>query len=228
MPSPPPDACDDDQQPLTLTPQLIVRAYLAGAFPMADSRSGPVQWYSPDPRAVIPITPGDPLGSFRVRRSLRKQVRNSPYTLTRDRAFADVIAQCAVPRENDGGETWISPEVAQVFTALHQLGYAHSVEVWHEGELVGGVYGLALGGAFFGESMFSRKPYASQLSLVYLVEHLRSRGYRLFDVQFVNPHLKQFGVVEIRRASYMRRLEEAAALPVTWDKGNASDSKPTA
>ncbi|MEM9420585.1 MAG: leucyl/phenylalanyl-tRNA--protein transferase [Planctomycetota bacterium] len=214
--SEPADPPDDPGETDSLTPELIVRAYLAGAFPMAEGRAGAVQWYSPDPRAVIPITDNDPLGEFHVRRSLAKRVRNAGYTVTRDQAFAQVITRCAQPRTNDEGDTWISPEVAQVFTDLHQLGYAHSVECWDDGELIGGVYGLALGGAFFGESMFSRKPYASQVSLVHLVEHLRARGYTLFDVQFVNPHLVQFGVVEVRRAQYLRLLGDAVALPVSW------------
>ncbi|XAL99456.1 leucyl/phenylalanyl-tRNA--protein transferase [Phycisphaeraceae bacterium D3-23] len=226
MPTPDPTEPDDAEEAEALTPGLIVRAYLAGAFPMADGRSGPVQWYSPDPRAVIPIAEGDPLGAFRVRRSLAKRVRTTKFVLTQDHAFAEVIAACALPRANDDGETWISPAVAEVFADLHRLGYAHSAECWDNGELVGGIYGLALGGAFFGESMFSRKPYASQIALVHLVEHLRKRGYTLFDVQFVNPHLEQFGVVEIRRTHYIRLLEAAVEGDVTWRDDQPRASNP--
>lgn len=197
-------------------PELLARAYRAGAFPMADSITGEVGWYSPDPRAVQPFVEGDPLGTFRVRRSLAKRVRNAGYTVTRSTAFAQVIAACAKPRPKEP-ETWISPGLMQSYILLHERGLAHSVECWHDGQLVGGLYGVALGGAFFGESMFSRVPDASQVALVHLVEHLRSRGYTLLDVQFVNPHIEQFGVVEVRRAHYLRLLEDAVALPVTWD-----------
>jgi len=197
-------------------PELLVEAYLAGAFPMADSTTGEVGWYSPDPRAVQPFADGDPLGAFHVRRSLAKRVRNAGYTVTRSAAFAEVVAACAQPRPKEP-ETWISPALMQSYILLHQHGLAQSVECWQGGQLVGGLYGVALGGAFFGESMFSRMPDASQVALVHLVDHLRSRGYTLLDVQFVNPHIEQFGVVEIRRAHYLRLLGDAVALPVTWE-----------
>ena len=205
-----------------LSPQRLVGAYLAGAFPMADSRSGAIEWYSPDPRAVFAIAPNDPLGHFHIRRSLAKRVRNLGYTVTRDRAFAATIDGCAQPRPAED-ESWISPAIQTAFIKLHHLGLAHSVECWHDDQLIGGVYGLALGGAFFGESMFSTKPYASQLCLVHLVKHLQTRGYTLFDVQFVNPHLEQFGVVEIRRPHYLRLLQAAVELPVTWDDGDVNN-----
>lgn len=201
--------------PERITPELLVRAYLAGAFPMAEGRSGRVSWYSPEPRAVMPFVEGDPLGAFHVRKSLAKNVRRAAFDMTQDRAFAEVIAGCAEPRVDDA-DTWISPAIVSAFTELHRHGLAHSVEAWDGARLVGGIYGLALGGAFFGESMFSRRPNASQVCLVHLVEHLRSRGYTLFDVQFVNPHLEQFGVVEVRRERYMQMLAEAVALPVAW------------
>jgi len=209
----PESSADVDAAP---PPELLARAYLAGAFPMADSATGEIGWYSPDPRAVQPFVAGDPLGSFRVRRSLAKRVRNAGYTVTRSTGFAEVIAACAQPRPQEP-ETWISPALRDSYVQLHELGHAQSVEAWHEGQLVGGLYGVVLGGAFFGESMFSRMPDASQVCLVHLVEHLRSRGFTLLDVQFVNPHIEQFGVVEIRRDHYLALLEAAVELPVTWE-----------
>lgn len=198
------------QEPLT--PELVVRAYAAGAFPMAcDRDSAQVDWYSPDPRAVLPLDNG-----FRVRRSLAKRVRNAGFRVSRDEAFVEVIDACAQPREDDP-QTWINPAIREVFVQLHDLGVAHSVEAWRDGVLVGGLYGMVLGGAFFGESMFSRCADASQVCLVRLVEHLRSRAFSLLDVQFVNPHLEQFGIVELPRAEYLRRLDTALAQPATWD-----------
>lgn len=214
MPPTPEQADDDAGQQDVLTPELLVRAYLAGAFPMAEGRSGRVSWYCPDPRAIQPFVHDDPMGTFHIRRSLAKRVRQGRFEVTHDRAFAEVIAGCAAPRAED--DTWISPEIQSAFIALHHHGLAHSVEAWDGDQLVGGIYGLALGGAFFGESMYSRRPYASQVCLVHLVEHLRTRGYTLFDVQFVNPHIEQFGVVEVRHEQYMRLLTEAVALPVSW------------
>lgn len=195
---------------------LLVQAYLAGCFPMADPDTGQVGWYSPDPRAIQPFTEGDPLGTFNVRRSLAKRVRNAGYRITRDRAFAEVLAACAEPRPGEP-DTWISPGLTRSYQSLHDHGIAHSVEAWHGDTLVGGLYGVAIGGAFFGESMFSRMPDASQVCLVHLVEHLREQGYTLLDVQFVNPHLAQFGIVEVRREHYLHLLANAASLPVTWE-----------
>ncbi len=203
-----------------LSPELLVRAYCAGAFPMARQRDGQggIDWFSPDPRAILPLDDG-----FKVRRSLAKRVRQQPFKITHNLCFTRVIAACAEPRA-DSEETWISGEIVAAFTALHRVGLAHSIEAWEggpqHGELVGGLYGVALGAAFFGESMFSRRPNASQLCLVNLVDHLRLRGYTLLDVQFVNPHLEQFGVTEIPRAQYMRRLRAALARETQWD-GNA-------
>ena len=199
-------------------PGLLVRAYLAGAFPMADAETGEVHWYSPDPRGVLPFTQDDPLGEFRVRRSLAKRVRHGGFEVTIDRAFSEVIRACAKPRPEEP-ETWISEGLIASYNALHEGGIGHSVEAWHGGELVGGLYGLSLGGAFFGESMFSRRPDASQVCLVHLVDHLRARGFTLLDVQLTNPHLLQFGVVEIPRSRYLQLLEAAVTQPVTWHSG---------
>lgn len=203
---------------MKLTPELILKAYCQGLFPMADGLDGEIGWYSPDPRAIQPFVQGDPLGSFHLRRSLARQVRRQPFEITTDRCFAQVIHACAtVPRGDDNG-TWISPEIESLYTALHRHGFAHSVEAWDDdGQLVGGIYGPAIGGAFFGESMFSVKPYASQLCYVWLIDHLRRQGYTLFDVQFVNPHLEQFGVVEVPRDDYLTLLDAAIELDVSWD-----------
>ncbi len=213
-----------------LTPQLVVQAYCAGAFPMADGRDGPLRWYSPDPRAVLPI---DEQG-LRVSQSLRRRVNSGRYAVTMDRAFDRVIHACAEPRERDP-DTWISQPIIDVYGELHRGGLAHSVEAWLPGDsspapecsdsaevdpkqdrLVGGLYGVALGGAFFGESMFHRSADASKVCLVALVEHLRQRGFSLLDVQFSNPHLEQFAVVEISRQAYLRRLEAALESGARW------------
>ncbi len=197
-----------------LTPELVVRAYCMGAFPMADGRDGPVGWYSPDPRAVIPLSED----GFKVPRSLRRRVRSGAYRVTMDRAFERVIRACAEPRPSQA-DTWINEEVVEVYSQLHHAGLAHSVEAWSvddETELVGGLYGVALNGAYFGESMFHRATDASKVCLVELVDHLRSRGFGLLDVQFVNPHLEQFGVQEVPRDDYLERLERALELDVHW------------
>lgn len=210
-----------------LTSELVVRAYCAGAFPMAERRNGPVRWYSPDPRAVIPLTePG-----FQVPRSLRRRVRSGCYRVTMDRAFGEVIRACAEPRSN-ADETWISRPIIEVYNQLHEAGLAHSVEAWltdappRDGDapdtrtasdtLVGGLYGVVLGGAFFGESMFHRATDASKVCLVALVDHLRRCGFELLDVQFINPHLEQFGVTEIPRSEYMERLDHALRSGAQW------------
>jgi len=177
---------------------------------MAEHRRGAVQWVSPDPRAILP------LNRFRVRRSLAKRVRQRPFRITRDAAFHDVIRACAETRE-ERPETWINDQIIDTFDQLHEHGYAHSVEAFEDDRVIGGLYGVACGGAFFGESMFSRRTDASKICLVHLVEHMRNRGYVLLDVQFNNPHLQQFGVEEISRDAYLRRLHEALRLPVTWE-----------
>ncbi|MEM7576270.1 MAG: leucyl/phenylalanyl-tRNA--protein transferase [Planctomycetota bacterium] len=197
-----------------LTADTLLHAYGAGLFPMARGRNSErIDWYCPDPRAVLPLDDG-----FRVRRSLAKRVRNAGFEFAFDRVFRDVIEQCARPRD-DSSDTWISPGIVRVYDELYTRGYAHSVEAHRNGRLVGGLYGVSLGGAFFGESMFSREKDASQACLVKLVEHLRRRGYALLDTQFVNPHLEQFGIQTVPRVEYLRRLAEAIDLPVTWNDG---------
>lgn len=195
-----------------LTPELLVHAYTLGAFPMANPRrGGRIDWYSPNPRAIIPL---DGQG-FTVRRSLQKVVRGGRFELKADSDFASVIRACAEPRDDDE-MTWINRSIIEAYEGLHASGLAHSVEAWRDGQLCGGLYGVSLGGAFFGESMFSRESYASQVCLVWLVERLRRHAFTLLDVQFVNPHLTQFGVMEVPRDEYLRQLEGALAYDCTF------------
>lgn len=201
---------------MRLEPELVLQAYSVGAFPMARSRRGPIEWYRPDPRAILPLDE-----RFRVRRSLRQAVRSGRFEVRRDTAFEEVIRACAQPRPTSR-ETWISEPIIEAFTRLHHAGFAHSVEAWQSPEgggeprLVGGLYGVALGGAFFGESMFSRASMASQVCLVHLVDHLRARGFTVLDVQFRNPHLEQFGVMEVPCAAYLEMLASALELDARW------------
>ncbi len=223
---------------------LVVRAYTMGAFPMATGRHGQIRWYSPDPRAILP------LDAARFSRSLLRRVRSGKFEITFDTAFEDVIRGCAQARRKHE-ETWINEDIIRVYTQLHQAGVGHSVEAWlrvpdtskkckvdckeiteaavanhpfssstedknENRVLVGGLYGLALGGAFFGESMFSRVSDASKVCLVHLVEHLRSRGYALLDTQIANSHMQQFGIIEIPRSEYLDRLTQALDMFVSW------------
>ena len=187
-----------------LTPELLLHAYRSGIFPMAESheQGAPIYWFAPDPRAIIP------LDGFHVSKNLAKLVRQERFEVTADRAFRRVIRACAA-RE----ETWISAEILAVYTALHRLGYAHSVECWQEGTLAGGLYGVALGGAFFGESMFHHARDASKVALVHLVRQLRAGGFCLLDTQFTTPHLERFGAIEIPREEYERRLGTTRSPP---------------
>ncbi len=182
----------------SLTPDLLVTAYRAGFFPMAESREGPLAWFSPDPRAIIPLE------TFRISRSLRRVCRKGTFAVRVDSAFEQVIRACA-ERE----ETWISEEIVEAYTGLHTLGFAHSVECWQGNQLAGGLYGVAIGAAFFGESMFSRIRDASKVALVHLVVRLRAQGYLLLDTQFLTPHLERFGALEIPRSRYVALLTEA-------------------
>jgi leucyl/phenylalanyl-tRNA--protein transferase len=184
-----------------LVPDKLLSAYTVGIFPMADEE-GELFWMAPDPRAVIE------LDSFKVSRSLRSAARRSEFSVTFNRAFAEVMAGCADRSEG----TWISTDIRKAYQELHRMGFAHSVEVWRGDELVGGLYGVTLGGLFFGESMFHRETDASKIALVRLVTRMRERGFSLLDVQFMTEHLRQFGTIEISRAAYERRLQ--AALPL--------------
>lgn len=187
--------------PPPLTPELLFAAYCRGYFPMADGR-GRISWYDPDPRGVFPLE------AFHVPRRLARTLRQGRFEVRMDTAFRQVMEACGAPAP--GRErTWISEELVGAYTALHEAGLAHSVETWHGGEMVGGVYGVAIRGLFAGESMFSRRTDASKAALVHLVERLRRGGFVLFDTQFVTPHLARFGAVEIPRASYRRLLASA-------------------
>jgi leucyl/phenylalanyl-tRNA--protein transferase len=183
-----------------LSPELVLAAYAQGIYPMADP-DGTIRWYSPRRRAIFP------LDAFRVPRSLAKVVRRGVYEIRVDTAFEEVVRGCA-----DREITWISEEIVRTYTELHHLGFAHSVEAWHEGELVGGLYGVALRGAFMGESMFSRMPSASGVCLVSLVERLVERGYVLLDSQTPTRHLARFGQILVPREEYLHRLRGALAL----------------
>ena len=187
-----------------LTPALLLAAYAQGYFPMAASRNETaLRWYRPDLRGVLPLE------GFRVPKSLAKAMRASPYRLTMDTAFESVIRACADTRAPGRDDSWINDEIVMLYTELARLGHAHSVECWHDDELMGGLYGVSLGRAFFGESMFSRAPNASKIALVHLVDWLKREGYTLLDTQYVNPHLLQFGVVEVPGDVYRLLLDEA-------------------
>lgn len=180
---------------------MVEQAYRIGVFPMADAATGEIAWYAPDPRAIILLE------DFSVPRSLRSLIKRGVYEVRWDTAFGDVIQGCA-----ERSETWISPKIIEAYQALHHAGKAHSVESWQDGRLVGGLYGVSLGGAFFGESMFSRSRDASTPALVALVERMRQRGFRLLDIQFMTPHLERFGATEVPRAIYLQRLRSALAV----------------
>ena len=182
-----------------LDPRLLLRGYAAGIFPMADSRdAAELFWVEPRNRAIIP------LDSFHLSRSLRRTLRTGRFDVTRDRDFAAVIAACA-----DRDETWINADIERAMLALHASGHAHSIEVWGGPELVGGLYGVKLGRAFFGESMFSRATDASKVALAWLVARLRVGGYRLLDCQFMTDHLASLGAVSVSRPAYMELLASA-------------------
>lgn len=200
-----------------LDTNLLLRAYAAGIFPMADSRRArDVYWVEPAMRGILP------LDGFHLSRSLAKVLRSDRYAVTADRAFARVIAACAETRQGAQG-TWINAQIEAACNELHLRGHAHSVECWHEGALVGGLYGVSLGGAFFGESMFSRARDASKVALTYLVARLRVGGYRLLDCQFLTEHLASLGAIEVPRDTYVGLLGEALGLGEGVGAGVASD-----
>jgi leucyl/phenylalanyl-tRNA---protein transferase len=185
--------------PDEITPDILLRAYAMGIFPMSDGRDDPqIHWVDPRRRGVLP------LDGFHLSRSLAKRIRSAAFRVTTDTAFAAVVEACA-----DRSETWISHRIQRLYQSLHRTGHAHSIEVWQEDSLVGGVYGLTLGAAFFGESMFSRTTDASKVALAHAVHRLRAGGFRLFDTQFLTPHLESLGAIEITRAEYHRRLADA-------------------
>jgi leucyl/phenylalanyl-tRNA---protein transferase len=189
---------------------LLVSAYAGGWFPMA-AEPGEIRWYSPDPRGIIPLE------RFHVPARLARVLRNGRFQIEIDRDFEAVIRACAeADRDDEDAGTWIDDEIMESYCALHRAGLAHSVEAWQGGRLAGGVYGVAIGGAFFGESMFHHVTDASKVALAALVDRLRMRGYRLLDVQWVTPHLERFGAIEIPRRRYLKLLEEALTLDVEF------------
>lgn len=189
-----------------IDPGLLLRAYREGLFPMA-LEDGDIGWFSPDPRGIIP------LDAFHVPARLARVIRSGRFEVRVDTAMTDVIRACAEGREEG---TWISEQIVRSYLVLFALGYAHSVEVWREGRLVGGLYGVHQAGAFFGESMFHRETDASKVALAALVDRLRARGFTLLDTQWVTPHLKRFGAIEIPRAEYLERLAGALAQDCTF------------
>ncbi len=203
----------DDQ----LSPELLLRAYATGIFPMAEGRHDPaIHWIDPRRRGILR------LDKFHISRNLSRLIRRSNYTIRTNTAFEAVVDACA-----DRDETWINPPIRQAYLALHAMGHAHSLEVWSGQRLVGGVYGVTLGAAFFGESMFSAETGGSKVALAFLVHRLRAGGFVLFDTQFLTPHLASLGAVEISRAEYQRRLAEATARPATFDPAGYSPSPVT-
>lgn len=187
----------------TITPQVLLKAYSAGIFPMAESATDPaLYWIEPDERGVIPLE------RFHVSTSLRKAVRKQNFEIRIDTAFEDVIKFCA-EKTNDRDVTWINNRILKLYTQLHKMGCCHSVETWLDGNLVGGLYGVRIGAVFFGESMFSRADNASKVALVHLVARLNAGGFKLLDAQFLNPHLTQFGTYTIAKNEYRPILDAA-------------------
>lgn len=186
-------------KPIPLTPELLLSAYAQGYFPMGDK--GEILWYNPDPRAILP------LDGFHLSRSTAKELKRDWHRASFDEAFIDVMLACA-----DREETWITDEFVEAYGELHRLGFAHSVEIWAEKELVGGAYGVTIGGGFFAESMFHRRTNASKFALHFLINRLRASGFTLLEVQFLTLHLKTLGAIEIPKAEYLERLDKAIRL----------------
>ncbi|MBP0446766.1 leucyl/phenylalanyl-tRNA--protein transferase [Roseomonas sp. SSH11] len=195
---------------LPVTPDLVLRAYRAGLFPMAEGRgSGRLYWLDPKLRGILP------LDRFHLPRSLRRTVLSGRFDVSADTDFPGVLAGCAAPAPGRE-DSWINEEIEDLFNALHRIGHAHSIEVREGGALVGGLYGIRIGAAFFGESMFARADDASKVALVHLVARLRRGGFTLLDTQFLNDHLARFGGEEIPQADYRARLAQAVDSPATW------------
>jgi len=186
------------REPIKITPELLLHAYTVGVFPMSEGADSPIFWVEPEKRGILP------LDNFHISRSLAKRIRRGGFSIAVNTDFMGVVEACA-----DRPETWINKEIFHLYMRLHHMGYAHSLEVWQDGYLIGGVYGVALGAAFFGESMFSRRTDASKIALAFLVERLRAGGFSLFDTQFLTDHLASLGAKEISRQSYQAQLDIA-------------------
>jgi leucyl/phenylalanyl-tRNA--protein transferase len=196
-----------------LTPDILLRTYAAGIFPMAESAEDPTLfWVDPETRGILPLE------KFRVSRGLQRKLRRGLFEVRCDAAFEEVVRACAA-KTSERPTTWINEEIIRLYLGLHAMGHAHSVECWEGGELAGGLYGVCIGGAFFGESMFSRATDASKIALAHLVARLRRGGYRLLDTQFVTSHLEQFGVTEIGRGEYQAILSSALAADASFYRG---------
>lgn len=196
-----------------LTPDILLRTYAAGIFPMAESAEDPTLfWVDPETRGILP------LDKFRVSRGVQRKLRRHVFEVRCDTAFEEVVRACAA-KTSERPTTWINEEIIRLYLGLHAMGHAHSVECWQGGELAGGLYGVCIGGAFFGESMFSRATDASKIALAHLVARLRRGGYRLLDTQFVTSHLEQFGVTEVGRGEYQAILSSALAADASFYRG---------
>ncbi len=200
----------------SLSPDRLLDAYRHGIFPWPVYEKDMMLWWSPDPRAILP------LDGFYISKRLRRTLRSDKFHVTCDQAFDEVIASCATGPGREGG-TWLTGEMVAAYIRLHDLGHAHSIEVWHDEQLAGGTYGIAIGGAFAAESMFYRVRDASKVALAHLVTHLNERGFQLLDVQQWTPHTSRLGVIEIPRAKYLDHLATAVDLPVTF--GNKANGK---
>ena len=200
-----------------LTPDVLLRAYSIGLFPMAERRDSPtLYWIDPEKRGILP------LDTFHVPRRLRRKVRQGRFEVRCDTAFTEVVRACAAPGPGRP-ETWINDEIVELYADLHEMGRAHSIESWDDGSLVGGLYGVTLGAVFFGESMFHDTQDASKIALVHLVARLKKGGFRLLDTQFVTRHLSQFGAVELHRAGYRHLLTEALDATAVFHRSVDSD-----
>ncbi|MBV8779044.1 MAG: leucyl/phenylalanyl-tRNA--protein transferase [Alphaproteobacteria bacterium] len=209
---------DSVPQPFRITPEILLRAYRGGIFPMAESADDPeLFWVDPERRGILP------LDALHVPRRLRRVLRQQRFDLRVDTAFAATVAACAEATEKRPN-TWINGEITRLYGALHERGAAHSVETWQSERLVGGLYGVSIAGAFFGESMFSRVSDASKVALVHLVALLRHGGYRLLDMQFLTRHLAQFGAIEVPRAQYHRLLADALHYRCVFPRGLGGES----
>ena len=188
-----------------IPPEVLLQAYASGYFPMADSDTGQIEWYTADPRAILPLDP------FHAPKRLLRSLRSAQFEYSRDREFEAVVRACS-----DRDSTWISDGIVRSYTALHRAGHAHSVEVWQSGELVGGLYGVHLGAAFFGESMFHRTDNASKAALVHLAEHLNAQGFQMLEIQMITPLTAQFGARPVWRTEYQRMLADAVSRECSW------------
>ena len=189
-----------------IDPEVLLQGYRLGVFPMA-MEDEEIGWFSPDPRALIPMD-----HQFHITHGLKRALRKNPFHVTTDSDFTGVIQGCATAH----GDTWISDEIVDNYCELHRLGFAHSIEIWQNDELAGGLYGVALGGAFFGESMFHRAANASKIALVALVERLRARNFVLLDTQWTTSHLEQFGTFQVRKSDYLKLLRAALSLDCSF------------